>query len=907
MSQFQSPFFMNLYFYLPSAENTSKNVSHISYIGTRPGVVFEEGRRKNLETAFEEDPESFGSDQIEDASPDMELPRGRSSAWLSSYADRIEDSDSREANLDSPAAHVKYAHERPRSHGLFSSDKIDSVKSIQDELRSHKGIVWRTILSLNEADAIRLGYHRRDAWESMLKANVPLMAHEMGIPESNLRWVAAFHEEEGHPHVHLVLWEKEPKRKLGQLLNSERIAVRKTFVNEIYGQERVRLAQEKTAQRDILRDIAKEDLIKAVELSRELRIEESKVEMDIKAAGTPSSVGIHPKLFTETSKELAARLDELALVMPRKGRIAYKYMPDDVKGKVDEITDWVLRQPAQKEVLDKYLKAVDGMTRPYSFQEAQIEDAKAKAYEDIRKRVGQVVLKAASESQKDNFSEIIPEKAETVVKALSGAMSAPADPYMNVIQESIQQLRLLGFSKEEQIELFQSWQDKSELHVTPIELIQLIENDQIKQLDFNQFKPHAAAMILNFTGKPLENIKERLLKVEMHPDDIEEILELIDKDVQQSQIPFLNENDWARFIRNVGLSETGSPWIVKESSQILEEKKLAFLESLKHAVFSENLSTNERNWTAFCMTVALKHMGLDLEERQNIMQEFASRNAVNGLNRILEHVENEDTNFLRKPTWEKVMSNLNTPNNEYPWVTREEIVFDSSRLEEILEETNSAHPPEMSPKEAQWTAEKLMDLLKSIRPPAEVNTFLKEWAAKVGLEEIPKAETKRQDDLDLLTKSLGIKDMQQIIVTNFAKVLFAAGLAKERVSKIIKDWNERSNARISEKKLDKIIHSAEKHCSDLKAWGRVPYVNKKQFQQLIKTLGVEAPWMWKGTRSFQKYERDASNNMAQGVWKAIWRGLEQERQKSEAKGEIIRRQLVREQVRRAQQSEEQER
>lgn len=913
MSQFQSPFFMNLYFYLPSSENTSKNISHISYIGTRPGVDLGE-KHHHLEAAYDEDPESFGSDPIDEvansksaASPE---PSRRSASWLASYEDERQGKmSSNPSDLDSPAAHVKYAHERPRSHGLFSSDHVESVKSVQDELRNHKGVVWRTILSLNEVDAIRLGYEKRESWESMLKANVPLMAHEMGIPESNLRWVAAFHEEEGHPHVHLVLWEKEPKRKLGQLLPSERNAVRKTFIKEIYGQERVRLAQEKTVQRDLLRDIAKEDLVKAVELSRAIRSEQIDVELDMTAAGSQKSVGLAPKMYSETSKELGDQLNELADMMPKKGRIAYKYMPEEVKDKVDIVTDWVLRQPEQKKVLDQFLKAVDGMTRPYSFQENQIDEAKARAYEDIRKRIGQVVLKAASESQKNNFFEVDLEKAQIVIETLSEAVGIPEDPKEKVLKESIQQLRLLGLTKNEQFQCIHRWMESAELGLNPIELNRLVENEQNTPLNPDEFNPHAVATILNFTGMPAEGIREILLdRAELQPDEVESVLEQTKSDVQEASNPFMNDSDWNQFSRNVGVPDAPRPWLFKECSEILLEKMDLFLNGLKQASFHEDLSPRERNWTAFCITVALKQLGLEAGEREEIMREFAQRNEISGLGRILDDVENIETNFLRKPTWEKVMSNINSDNNQYPWITREEVVLDSSKLEEIVEQISSSQPAEMSDKEATWTAEKLGDLLKAIRPASEVREYLKEWASKVAsLQEIPEVSDKRQGDLEVLSKRLGVKDMQHVIVSTFAKVLFAAGLAKEQVSKIIRDWNDRAHANIPRAKMDKIVQSTEKFCADLKAWGRVPYVSKKQFQQLNKVLGVNAPWMWKGNRELRKYERTASNNMAQGVWKAIWRGLEQERQKSQAKGEIIRRQLVREQTKRRQQSEEQER
>ncbi len=45
----------------------------------------------------------------------------------------------------------------------------------------------------------------------------------MQIPSSQLRWYAAFHDEGGYPHIHMMLWSDEPKygflRKDKLLLN----------------------------------------------------------------------------------------------------------------------------------------------------------------------------------------------------------------------------------------------------------------------------------------------------------------------------------------------------------------------------------------------------------------------------------------------------------------------------------------------------------------------------------------------------------------------------------------------------------------------------------------------------------------------------------------------------------------
>lgn len=170
MRPFKAPFYFNIKFYKAEGDNGKKNSAHIRYIATRPGV----------DLGYELD-------------KDMELVP------------------------DTPEHHIKYAHERPRSHGLFSSgDGEVDMHAIQKELAEHKGMVWRSIISLHGDDAARLEMESRESWEEVIKQQLPRAAEEMGIQETNLRWVAAFHAEVGHPHAHIVFWEKILKGDLGK-------------------------------------------------------------------------------------------------------------------------------------------------------------------------------------------------------------------------------------------------------------------------------------------------------------------------------------------------------------------------------------------------------------------------------------------------------------------------------------------------------------------------------------------------------------------------------------------------------------------------------------------------------------------------------------------------------------------
>jgi hypothetical protein len=358
--RFQAPFVMKMSFYSPSSKNQAKNAAHIKYIGTRPGAVYEHEQVN-------------GSIELESAQhrPDP----------------------------DTAAGHVLYAHERPGSHGLFSAERQPpNLPEIQKELQEHQGIVWRFVLSLTEADAKRLGYDDRVAWEDSLRLTVPLAAEKMGIKESNLRWVAAFHQEKGHPHVHLVIWEKEPVRRKGALSKGERIDVKKVFMKEIYADERVRLLQEKTAMRDLMRDFAKASTEKAVQLQREVSLEYGKVQLEMTAIGA-TKPGIPPKPYPDDVRLLSDQLKELSRLMPGKGRVALKFMPEEAKQKAREIAEKMVDQPPFKELYERYMKSVEEITRLHNIHPEAIKKAKDNAHNDLRDRLANVLLRGASSMQ----------------------------------------------------------------------------------------------------------------------------------------------------------------------------------------------------------------------------------------------------------------------------------------------------------------------------------------------------------------------------------------------------------------------------------------------------------------------------------------------------------------------------
>ncbi|NLZ51940.1 MAG: relaxase [Thermoanaerobacteraceae bacterium] len=337
---------MKLRFYTPSKKNQARNIAHMFYIATRPGVDHGE-----VEIGNDIDPSTV-------------------------------------------EGHLKYMNERPGSHGLFSQNhNMPSLKSVYDKLKDHRGIVWRTVLSLKEEDAVRLGFTNKEAWEKALRATMNDAAAKMGIKESNLRWYAAFHQAQGHPHVHVVFWEDVPERTRGKLSQGERKDVRKIFIQQIYAEERLAITTEKSAIRNLIRQSAQRDVMGIIR-----DIEKSRVEVQALSGREP---GIAPFLDPEASEKLLNWLKELSEIMPGHGRAALKYMPSETKDKAREIADWLLRQPGFFQSAIRYGDLAKKIAGHYTQRPEYLDEASQKAYEDIRDRVAQVIIKGAAAINKD--------------------------------------------------------------------------------------------------------------------------------------------------------------------------------------------------------------------------------------------------------------------------------------------------------------------------------------------------------------------------------------------------------------------------------------------------------------------------------------------------------------------------
>jgi len=307
------------------------------------------------------------------------LPEGANGSKNSAHAKYICDKAVQDAES---LIHAQYIGERKGSRGLFGPDGVVGLKDTQLYLKNHNGIVWRFILSLHEDDAKRMGHETKEDWEKIVRQSIPGAASAMGIALDNLKWVAAFHDAKGHPHVHLMAWENEPTIERGALDDQERKNVRRAFMNEFYGAERRQMMLERTLYRDAMRESA----ILAVGLRPRQITASTENERPIISRSV---------LSRENALDLNTMLTELRNQMPGTGRISLRLMPQETRETARNVSNWLMEQDGFRKMRDQYLECVRELTKHHTLNEDVIRNAEQRALDDLRDRVAQVVLRGA--------------------------------------------------------------------------------------------------------------------------------------------------------------------------------------------------------------------------------------------------------------------------------------------------------------------------------------------------------------------------------------------------------------------------------------------------------------------------------------------------------------------------------
>lgn len=233
--------------------------------------------------------------------------------------------------------YLEYMAERPRSHGLFSADGTADLAEMMKEISSHNAPVWTFIYSLRREDAARLGYDTGESWRRLLLAHQTELAAAMKIPPGDFRWCAAFHDEKHHPHIHMMVWSRDPKQ--GYLTEKGIEKMRSELSGAIFQDELLSLYREKDLSYQQVRDTAMEAM--------------SRLIGEMKTGLCDSPV-------------IAEQMDRLSQMLGNaEGRKVYGYLKKPVKAQVDAIVDELAKLPEVAACYEEWNRLRDEVERYY--------------------------------------------------------------------------------------------------------------------------------------------------------------------------------------------------------------------------------------------------------------------------------------------------------------------------------------------------------------------------------------------------------------------------------------------------------------------------------------------------------------------------------------------------------------
>lgn len=339
---------------------------------------------------------------------------------LSATESHIENMD--DNRITEQSANDLYAHyiaERPLSHGLFGNFDVSDINHVANQLAdltAHGKVIYRGIVSLSEADAMQLGYTQKENWVNFMRATIPDVARVFNIPIDQLRWTAAVHMEQSHPHCHYMFWSEGACVTDPYIHTSKQNQCRELLSKEMFKAEREQELLNKTMQRDLILDLGKDIL---------------NDNMD-KITKVKNASQIMGRIDNATLGKYGQALIRLSAKLPEHGRLSYQYLPPETKQAVDCFISDILKQHELSTQYNAFLKTIDNISATYSASPKHAETNRQIADEDLRKRLANATLKCCSKliREQNIFDHYIDRTiylSENQPDISSGAFTAPQD------------------------------------------------------------------------------------------------------------------------------------------------------------------------------------------------------------------------------------------------------------------------------------------------------------------------------------------------------------------------------------------------------------------------------------------------------------------------------------------------
>lgn len=312
-------------------------------------------------------------------------------------------------------AHIGYIATRPGAsknegmqHGLFGklspSDEVTEFQSWQKvgrlvrELSYRRVNIFRGIISFLPETAAELHLSDHKAWEEYIEQHLRILAQKNGIRPQDLQWAAAHHNEQSHPHLHVVFWDKNQKTMIPYVSPKIPDSIRIALIKETFPEKIQAFLAAKDKARTELSEITDkaaadfEAFVKELKPKEYRRLREAIFNTGDEEISRPSFDGVIgqadltafiPYLFTLKDK------------MPKTGRLLYRLLPEKVKAELDSFVI-LLKEKNEyiRQLTEDYADSKCRLAMLYHNDPENVAEIRKRAIAEVDKLIANKVLKA---------------------------------------------------------------------------------------------------------------------------------------------------------------------------------------------------------------------------------------------------------------------------------------------------------------------------------------------------------------------------------------------------------------------------------------------------------------------------------------------------------------------------------
>jgi hypothetical protein len=283
-------------------------------------------------------------------------------------------------------AHIRYIARRRgvmknegMNHGLFGKlepgemQRFESWKQIASpayQLSKEGKNIYRAIISFERNTARELDLIKQADWRQYIEAHIATLAEKNGIKVQNLGFACAVHDERHHPHVHIVFWDKAQEVSKNYVPQYIPNNIRKQLIKDTFADRIREYYAEKDAARAAIREVTGEEVIEFEQYIKTIRPKEYDEVRDWFETFDEDTIYSDPVygMFSDKAMlPLVKMLFSVKELMPTKGRITYKLLPEEVKARIDELVVAMLKNSAGlRRGMNRYVESKMNLARLYT-------------------------------------------------------------------------------------------------------------------------------------------------------------------------------------------------------------------------------------------------------------------------------------------------------------------------------------------------------------------------------------------------------------------------------------------------------------------------------------------------------------------------------------------------------------